>query len=249
MSDHFEFDDEPAPIRRDYNHTHRVRGSFGTGFGGAFGSCLGTAAAAVLLIGGAIWAGIYFIGGAHKAAEQRLNPVDVSATRESEQGNLPVDAGKKMRFGDVSIEFVDVSIKTPRVISGSGTEYDWDEPCLIVRLRVTNNSETRKFFFGGFKRDNIFQRDVAVVSDEFGNEYTCKIPLSDIVGTEHKDLYPGKSAIEILAFAPPVDRAQTFLLSLPASRVVDDSKQIGQFRFTRANIGGPVKRSSKESGK
>ena len=113
-----------------------------------------------------------------------------------------IDASKSVAVvGDVSVKIALIAKAPPR--SGKG-----DEGRLLIGVEVRNLSATRKVDFIGWTRDEIARG--ARLTDNFGNAYK-PLPVGRVSVAGQgppMSIYPSKSGQEVLAFEPPIAKAE-----------------------------------------
>jgi hypothetical protein len=121
-----------------------------------------------------------------------------------------IDASKSVAVvGDVAVRIALIA-KTPSR-SGKG-----GEDRLLIGVEVRNLSATRKVDFIGWTRDEIARG--ARLTDNFGNAYK-PLPVGRLAVAGQgppMSIYPSKSGRELLAFEPPIAKAEFLRLELSA---------------------------------
>jgi hypothetical protein len=121
-----------------------------------------------------------------------------------------VDASQSpATVGDVSVKIAIVA-KTP---SRPGKT---DEERLLIGIEVRNTDATRKVDFSGWASDGIARG--ARLTDNFGNVYK-PMPLGRLAVAGSRlpmSIYPNQSGREVLAFEPPIAKAEFLRLELSA---------------------------------
>lgn len=141
---------------------------------------------------------------------------DASAAEEWASARNPV------RQGDIQVQVVKAMIgKVPLKGGFRDTEGSSEDELLTVEIELENLSQAKKIQYRTWNgADFSFQRDYAVLEDNFGNSYK-RINFgigTDVIGRVESDsLYPGKSLKDILVFEIPVESAEYLNLELPAS--------------------------------
>lgn len=126
------------------------------------------------------------------------------------------------------------AIKIERIVLGKvktvtllGNAITTEEGYLSVEIGVTNDHPTRKVdawswgSFGAFESSS----DLAMLKDEFGNEYFIVHVAGSPVDVDFRSrhvLYPGETMRDLLVFERPVDGATELTLRLDVSLLTDE---------------------------
>jgi hypothetical protein len=121
-----------------------------------------------------------------------------------------VDASQSpATVGDILVKIAMIA-KTP---SRSGKT---DEERLLIGIEVRNTGATRKVDFSGWASDGIARG--ARLTDNFGNVYK-PVPVGRLAVAGSRlplSIYPNKTGREVLAFEPPIAKAEFLRLELSA---------------------------------
>lgn len=132
--------------------------------------------------------------------------------------------GVSVKIGDVSVDVVDYGVGKVSLVRMGGDKSQSVEEFLWVRVRLTNNSDTRKINYrtwrgAGFSVGN----DVATATDDFDNALKrigFGLTTTPENAVEHGDsIYPGKAIEDLLVFERPVDKAKGVKIELPRRNV------------------------------
>jgi hypothetical protein len=125
-----------------------------------------------------------------------------------------LDATKdSWKAGDVTVQILAAEVGKVRLLRSGKLQSRTDEDYLILRLRLTNASDTRKIEYTSWSA--MTPRPKLV--DNFGNEYFMpSFPSALTVdGQQRKtSIYPEKSIHDVLVFQKPADRAKLVKLHL-----------------------------------
>jgi hypothetical protein len=157
---------------------------------------------------------------AAKAQKSDDAPAEGEAATAGDQAGADdgwVDASDaSIRRGDVKVSVRSANIGLPRfdrkVRPSDPEEY------LIVTLALNNLGATKKLDFTGFASGGSISRLVTLV-DDLGNQYKQKrFRGAKVEGqASSESLYPGKQLSDVLVFEPPIAKAETLKLRLPAA--------------------------------
>lgn len=120
-----------------------------------------------------------------------------------------------IRRGDVKISVKSALVGLPqfdrRVRQPDPEEY------LMITLELKNLGATKKLDFAGFSSGAIAR--MVSLMDNFANQYKRKrFSGAKVAGQSDGDsIYPGKSVTDVLVFEPPIGKAESFKLVLPAA--------------------------------
>ncbi|MGH8246416.1 MAG: hypothetical protein ACREUU_08280 [Gammaproteobacteria bacterium] len=158
-----------------------------------------------------------------------VSPIE---TADSSEPTAPVvqwhPHDQPLAVADVVVRIVEVNLnRVP--LTNLGRESASEDPLLWLRVRVENQSSTKKIEFARWNTVTAFN-EIATLEDDLGNHYK-RVNFgfgSRVAGLEHRDsIYPGKSADAVLVFEVPIDAAKTLRLKMPAEAVGGQ----GEFRF------------------
>jgi hypothetical protein len=173
-------------------------------------------------------------------------PRETAADPEPGAGAAPVirpdgmpTVGNSARSGDVRVTLL--AVRFGRVRYGlrfRDDMHDSDEDMLWARVRVENLSATKIVNYSTWREAGLFRNNTAL-KDEHGNSYAAAGWGEFRVdgGTNFAELYPGKSAEDVLVFKRPVDAARNFTLSLDGGKV-GATDTLFRFAFTADQIDG-----------
>lgn len=120
--------------------------------------------------------------------------------------------------GDLVLTVSQPTIKPLLLERGGGRDpLSMDQMRLHVNLKVENHSKTKRHAYS-----NVADDDETGMLDNFNNAYRAydagrMFKVSG--GVMYEDLYPGKSATDVLAFEKPVDGVEWLMVRLPGSIV------------------------------
>ncbi len=117
-----------------------------------------------------------------------------------------------------SASFGPVKVKVKAVEVGKARFTRLTETCLAVHLELSNSHETKLYQYTPWRR----QAGISLI-DEFDNSYAQRA----VKQTRGGSIYPGKSLDETIFFRPPVAKATSLRLQLPAAAFNED----GMIRF------------------
>ena len=162
---------------------------------------------------------------AREAAQRAENPDEAEAgqgprkttplAKRSDPVNALDPAKDEWRVGDVSVKVKAAEITQPRVFKFSKPAGRVQEECLLIRLSLHNGSSTKKIDY--LKWDNPTARPKLV--DNLNNDYQLQTFSTGYLVEGQpptRSIYPEKTVEDVLVFKPPVARAETLLLQLPA---------------------------------
>lgn len=230
-----------------YEHDHRVKGTFGSAFGGSVGCVLGAAFALALLVFGSIAGCVFLVGGCtavgsravQEAGDQpvqtdRREPGPEFAPRKSPP-SLPrraVALKEPVTIDGITVRITDVRLGKATLETRLGinrtSRYESDETYLLVGAEVTARSKTRRYEYATWRDVGLLNK--RLLRDEHGNEYRTFYgsTTSDLVGgIGYASLYDGQTATDLLVFERPVAAAERLELDLPGAKVGVK----GDFRF------------------
>jgi hypothetical protein len=130
------------------------------------------------------------------------------------------DGTQPVRQGDIEVQVLSAHVGKAAVIDIGGDRTKSKEDFLIINLKITNRSATKKIEYRSWQGQDVsFERDYANVTDDAGNTYRRSSfgfgtrLNGNVVATS---IYPGKSVEDTLAVEPPVALAKQIRIELPA---------------------------------
>ncbi len=155
-------------------------------------------------------------------------PGDPPAPAEPEQPVQPegpawanVVDGEDQRCDPVIVEVTSAAVAVPRYTKQLPGALGLDQPCLLVRLRLTNTSEEEKLEYEGWGSSGR-SKSFVQATDGKGNTYKLKhFPKAIVEGRHTKavSMYPGETVEDLMVFERPLPAAKYVRLVLPASVV------------------------------
>lgn len=212
----------PAAPPVQVNVSSRSAGGFMTGLGLSFGCIAGLVA--IPLVGFLTCAGFVvtsLIGGAGNRISDARDRVN--------QPYIVAGPDGTSRHGDIQVTVSGARVGKANVKSALGGEpFEEDAVRLLVSIKVENLSTTKKITYSGWGGDSIGVKPE--LKDNHGNTYrlvSYNISRTLVGQVAFRELYPGKSVDDLIAFEPPVDAADVLLLELPGVHV----DTLERFRF------------------
>lgn len=150
------------------------------------------------------------------------SPAPVQPDRRSPEP-MNTDSMAENQVGDVKVELVSVAIAPLEFKDMFGGRKVSAEDLLLVRLKITNTSTTKKMNYKTWRGGMMsLTKDFGSMSDEFGNFYKridtdTKTPLDSIERSD--SIYPEKSITDTLVFEIPTDSAKTLTLDMPGDNI------------------------------
>ncbi|WP_417392047.1 hypothetical protein [Gimesia sp.] len=123
--------------------------------------------------------------------------------------------GLSATVGDVSVEIMGTDINNAQFKGiGDREPRTTEDEFLLVKLKITNNSDTKKYTYTPWKSAQIGREPL--LNDEFDNTYIARDPtFQRFVGSINvEDLYPGESIEDLYVFERPVPKASKFKMHL-----------------------------------
>lgn len=209
------------------------------GFSTTLGVILAIAVVVFLLVILACGGVVFFLGAVGSSVDSTFEEVAVelepTSTVAPEPQASPSWASNEeaLSFGDISVTVSDATVgHVPLHDSILNSEGLSENKLLMLRVRLTNNSETRKINYNTWRGESFDIDGAATATDEFGNRYRrVGFGLSDYPKgaiESFESIYPGKSIDDVLVFEVPIDRARKIRLKLPKQAI---GGSYGDLRF------------------
>lgn len=143
----------------------------------------------------------------------------------------PSNIGEPFRIGSHQITVTSASLGRARLRTSSGTEYDYPEIDLVLKIKVENLSTTKKLDYHRWRLS--FLGDTQA-TDEHGNVYRMQYHDDIRGGNGFATMHPGDSPVEdIIFFQRPVTVAAKVIVRLAAR-----GDETGQYLFEIPNPHG-----------
>jgi DNA-directed RNA polymerase subunit RPC12/RpoP len=209
----------------------------GTGIGY---SIAGTATNGIALVIGIVFMTMF--AGAMASVDKTMKQIEVERNKQVERkpANLTPDnptivwhpSSQPLTIGEVTLQITELSIgKVPLKHAIRDQDSESKEELLAIRIRVTNNSKTKKLDYRGWMADFASIAGItAKLTDENDNNYrmvnfSSAVTVKGAKPTE--SIYPEKFHDDAIVFELPVDGAQKLSLTLSGKGCGQD----GEYRF------------------
>lgn len=134
--------------------------------------------------------------------------------------------------GDIQVKIESVSIGPVFINNGEGLGMTPSQNYFLIKLKVTNLSQTRKADFSTWRATSLFDSNNSSLSDNFGNAYKQIVFTQPLYFSQDESaIYPQQSLYDTVVFEIPVKNYQWLHLQLSASNFGGD----GKLRFEIAN--------------
>jgi DNA-directed RNA polymerase subunit RPC12/RpoP len=159
----------------------------------------------------------------HDEPNPQLPPEKQQPTERAPQQATPewASARDAVQQGDVRVQVTTVRVDFA-LVKSLGSASKSKEKLLLIGLRMENLSDSKKIDFRGFAGDHFdfSSNSSASLKDNFENVYK-RISFGGVADIEGQvnsaSVYPGKPINDLLVFEPPIDKASSLRLELPAS--------------------------------
>jgi DNA-directed RNA polymerase subunit RPC12/RpoP len=202
------------PEERRINHTHRTKGSFGTGFGLTFGCLM-----AFLLVscGGVAF---FVFGAGLFTAKVGQTIVNAQEKKEKVERESPrAIAGKETQTVEGLKVFVKSAIIAQVPVDRMGQKRTTQEEYLLIEVELSIADTTKKYEHRSWTSDSVFNTSRAKLTDDVGNKYRLTVydSLTRVEGVKSQQtVMHGKPANDFIVFEVPVPGANELDLVLDA---------------------------------